>query len=158
MQDERSSKTITPATHARGWNGTRRRWFMPSPSAAQMQPPGPPSQAEGPINPMQPDLTHLCGARTRKGTQQLPRDGKASLSVMHGGSPGSGAPEGQRNGNWRAAVTAAPGAKEWILRERERQEREREWSKKAKKMPPAVVSAGFVRREVCKRSRSPSTP
>jgi hypothetical protein len=43
-----------------------------------------------------------CGAKTRRGTpcQSLPVCGKRRCR-MHGGAPGSGAPFGRRNGNYR---------------------------------------------------------
>lgn len=50
------------------------------------------------INPM----PCRCGARTRSGNpcraHKIP--GKRRCR-MHGGAPGSGAPKGKRNGNWR---------------------------------------------------------
>lgn len=43
-----------------------------------------------------------CGARTRSGASCLaPKVAGKSRCRMHGGAAGSGAPTGQRNGNWR---------------------------------------------------------
>jgi hypothetical protein len=43
-----------------------------------------------------------CGAKTRKGTPcQSPAVRGKRRCRMHGGAPGSGAPSGKRNGNYR---------------------------------------------------------
>lgn len=43
-----------------------------------------------------------CGARTRRGTPcQSPTVSGRKRCRMHGGAPGSGAPKGDRNGNYR---------------------------------------------------------
>ena len=49
-------------------------------------------------NPMQ----GKCGARTRSGTPcRAPKVAGKSRRRMHGGAAGSGAPKGERNGNWQ---------------------------------------------------------
>ncbi len=43
-----------------------------------------------------------CGARTRSGAPcRAPKVTGKSRCRMHGGAAGSGAPKGERNGNWR---------------------------------------------------------
>jgi hypothetical protein len=43
-----------------------------------------------------------CGARTRSGGPcRAPKVAGKSRCRMHGGAAGSGAPKGERNGNWR---------------------------------------------------------
>ncbi|WP_091680240.1 HGGxSTG domain-containing protein [Methylocapsa palsarum] len=43
-----------------------------------------------------------CLAKTRRGTQcQSPAVSGKRRCRMHGGAAGSGAPKGERNGNWR---------------------------------------------------------
>ena len=43
-----------------------------------------------------------CGARTRSGAPcRAPKVAGKSRCRMHGGAAGSGAPKGERNGNWR---------------------------------------------------------
>jgi hypothetical protein len=43
-----------------------------------------------------------CGARTRAGAPcRAPKIAGKSRCRMHGGAAGSGAPKGERNGNWR---------------------------------------------------------
>jgi hypothetical protein len=43
-----------------------------------------------------------CGARTRSGGPcRAPKVAGKSRCRMHGGAAGSGAPMGERNGNWR---------------------------------------------------------
>ncbi|WP_315974481.1 HGGxSTG domain-containing protein [Microvirga sesbaniae] len=61
-------------------------------------------------NPMHPSIRRLlpllqaprCGAKTRSGTPcQSPAVNGKSRCRMHGGSKGSGAPKGDRNGSYR---------------------------------------------------------
>ncbi|MBO1903998.1 HGGxSTG domain-containing protein [Microvirga sp. 3-52] len=46
--------------------------------------------------------TRQCGAKTRLGEpcKRSPAPGKVRCR-LHGGAPGSGAPKGERNGNWK---------------------------------------------------------
>jgi hypothetical protein len=46
--------------------------------------------------------TRKCGAKIRSGgpCRRFPAPGKARCR-LHGGAPGSGAPTGERNGNWK---------------------------------------------------------
>jgi hypothetical protein len=47
-------------------------------------------------------MRNECGARTRSGARcRAPKVAGKSRCRMHGGAAGSGAPKGERNGNWR---------------------------------------------------------
>jgi hypothetical protein len=47
-------------------------------------------------------MRHECGARTRSGTScRASKVAGKNRCRMHGGAAGSGAPKGERNGNWR---------------------------------------------------------
>jgi len=92
-------------------------------------------------NPMQAPLTRTCNARTRKGTpcNNCPVTGKRRCR-MHGGAAGSGAPEGERNGNYRHGRYTRARREQWQRQLAERQARDREWTAK---MPPASYPPGW---------------
>jgi hypothetical protein len=77
------------------------------------------------------EKTRLCLALTRRGTpcERAPTPGKRRCHY-HGGAPGSGAPEGPRNGNWRGGKYSRSRREELARQAQERQERAREWAAK----------------------------
>src|SRR5215217_552035 len=89
---------------------------------------------------MQLTKTRLCGARTRDGRtcRGYPRSGR-NRCRMHGGSAGTGAPCGPRNGNWRhgkySVVTYAERENAW----REKQAASAAWAAKCPKIDYAKI-------------------
>ena len=103
---------------------------------------------------MQTELTHLCRARTRAGTpcSNFPVTGKRRCR-MHGGAAGSGAPEGERNGNWKGGRYSKARRAEFLRQTQERQAREQEWRKRLRLIIGSIPPAWAERPEWKERIR-----
>jgi len=84
----------------RGWFETSALW-KPGPVCPHSHA-TPRISGKNSINPMDTPNTRQCGAKTRSGEpcRRNPAPGKTRCR-LHGGAPGSGAPKGELNGNYK---------------------------------------------------------
>lgn len=83
----------------------------------------------------------VCGARTKTGPCQRPPELGRRRCWLHGGAPGSGAPAGAANGNYRHGRHSAERRAQRRAEAAERNRRSNEWAATVPKIDYAKICA-----------------